>query len=162
MASLTRWTWVWALGVGDGQGSLAWVLQSTGSQRVEHDWVTELTWLKGTRGRHKGQNGSSCFLQPHKWQQERRNMYTHSWASLLAQQWRIHLQRHRFNPWVGKIPLRRKWQPTPVFLPGKPCGQRNLACYSPWGHRVGNDLATKHHPQSAEFNELMSYFTQRV
>ena len=36
-------------------------------------------------------------------------------------------ERHRFNPWVGKIPWRRKWQPTPVFLPGKFHGQRSLA-----------------------------------
>ena len=36
-----------------------------------------------------------------------------------------------FNPWVGKIPWRRKWQPTPVFLPGKSHGQRSLAGYSP-------------------------------
>ena len=28
-------------------------------------------------------------------------------------------RRHRFNPWVGKIPRKRKWQPTPVFLPGE-------------------------------------------
>ena len=28
-------------------------------------------------------------------------------------------RRHRFDPWVGKIPQRRKWQPTSVFLPGK-------------------------------------------
>ena len=37
--------------------------------------------------------------------------------------------RPGFNPWVGKIPLRRKWQPTPVFLPGKSHGQRRLAGY---------------------------------
>ena len=41
-------------------------------------------------------------------------------------------RRHRFNPWVRRIPWRRKWQPTPVFLPGKSRGQRNLAGYSPW------------------------------
>ena len=41
-------------------------------------------------------------------------------------------RRHRFDPWVGKIPWRRKWQPTPVFLPGKSHGQRNLEGYSPW------------------------------
>ena len=41
-------------------------------------------------------------------------------------------RRHRFDPWVGKIPW-RKWQPTPVFLPGKSHGQRSLAGYSPWG-----------------------------
>ena len=45
-------------------------------------------------------------------------------------------KRHRFNPWVGKIPWRRKWQPTPAFLPGKFHGQRSLAGYSPWGWRV--------------------------
>ena len=38
-----------------------------------------------------------------------------------------------FNPWVGKIPWNRKWQLTPVFLPGKAHGQRSLAGYSPWG-----------------------------
>ena len=49
-----------------------------------------------------------------------------------------------FDPWVRKIPWRRKWQPTPVFLPGKSCGPRNLASYSPWGRkRVRHDLATK-------------------
>ena len=38
--------------------------------------------------------------------------------------------RCRFNPWVRKIPWRRAWQPTPVFLPGKSHGQRSLAGYS--------------------------------
>ena len=44
---------------------------------------------------------------------------------------------------LGKISWRRKWQPTPVFLPGKSHGQRSLAGYSPWNRRVGHDLATK-------------------
>ena len=39
----------------------------------------------------------------------------------------------RFDPWVGKTLWRRKWQPTPVFLPGKSHGQRSLAGYCPWG-----------------------------
>ena len=43
------------------------------------------------------------------------------------------LKRCGFKPWVGKIPWSRKWQPTPVFLPGKFHGQRSLAGYSPWG-----------------------------
>ena len=38
-----------------------------------------------------------------------------------------------FSPWVGKIPWRRKWQPTPGFLPGKFHEQGSLAGYSPWG-----------------------------
>ena len=37
--------------------------------------------------------------------------------------------------WIGNIPWRRKWQSTPVFLPGKSHGQRNLAYYCPWGHK---------------------------
>ena len=48
-------------------------------------------------------------------------------------------ERRRFNSWVGKIPWRRKWQPTPVFLPGESHGQRSMTGYSPWGHRVGHD-----------------------
>ena len=45
---------------------------------------------------------------------------------------------------VRKIPWRRKWQPTPIFLPEKSHGQRSLAGYSTWGcKRVGHDLATK-------------------
>ena len=39
----------------------------------------------------------------------------------------------QFDPWVRKMPWRRKWQPTSVFLPGKSHGQRSLGVYSPWG-----------------------------
>ena len=54
-----------------------------------------------------------------------------------------------FNPWVGKIPWRRKWQPTPVFLPGKSHEQRSLADYNPWGcKRVRHSLVTKTTTQS--------------
>ena len=53
-------------------------------------------------------------------------------------------RRPRFNPCVRKIPWRMKWQPTPVFLPGKSHGQQRLASYSPWGNkRIGHDLAIK-------------------
>ena len=47
-------------------------------------------------------------------------------------------RRHEFNPWVGKIqkiPWRRKWQPTAVFLPGESHGQRSLVGYSSWGRK---------------------------
>ena len=43
--------------------------------------------------------------------------------------------RPRFDPWVGKIPWRREWLPTPVFLPGESHAQRSLVGYSPWGHK---------------------------
>ena len=39
------------------------------------------------------------------------------------------------DPWVGKIPGRRKWQPIPIFLPGESHGQRSLGGCSPWGHK---------------------------
>ena len=44
-------------------------------------------------------------------------------------------RRLRLDPWVEKIPWRRKWQPTPVFLPGESHGQRNLVGYSPRGQK---------------------------
>ena len=46
--------------------------------------------------------------------------------------------RQGFSPASGKIPWRRKWQPTPVFLPGKSHGRRNLAGYIPWGRKELN------------------------
>ena len=46
--------------------------------------------------------------------------------------------RQGFDPWVMKIPWRRKWQPTPVFLPGKSHGQRSLGGYSSWGHKMSD------------------------
>ena len=51
-----------------------------------------------------------------------------------ACQWR-RWKRCRFDPWVGKIPWRRKGQPTPVFLPGESPWERHLAGYSPWGRK---------------------------
>ena len=43
----------------------------------------------------------------------------------------MQFRRPGFNPWVGKIPWRREWQPTPVFLPGEFQGQGSMAGYSP-------------------------------
>ena len=44
-------------------------------------------------------------------------------------------RKQRSDSWVGRILLRRKWQPTPVFFPGKSHEQRSLVGYSPWGHK---------------------------
>ena len=41
-------------------------------------------------------------------------------------------KRCHLDPWVGKIPWRRAWQPTPAFLPGEFHGQRSLAGYNSW------------------------------
>ena len=58
----------------------------------------------------------------------------------------------KFDPWMRKIPWRRKWQPSPVFLPGKSHGQRSLEGHSPQGHkRVRHDLATKQQQKLGRF-----------
>ena len=52
-------------------------------------------------------------------------------------------KRPGLDPWVGKIPWSRKWQPTPVFLPGESHGQRSLAGYSPWCHKFNTNWGTQ-------------------
>ena len=49
-----------------------------------------------------------------------------------------------FDPWVRKILWRRKWQPTPVFLPGESHGQRSLVAYSPWGRKESDTIEQVH------------------
>ena len=65
------------------------------------------------------------------------------WTSLVAQTIKSlpPLQTPGFDPWIRKIPWRRKWQPTPVFLPGESHGQRSLVGYMRL-HRVGHDWMT--------------------
>ena len=48
---------------------------------------------------------------------------------------RLQCRRPGFDPWVEKIPWRREWQPTPLFLPGESHGQKSLAGYSSRGHK---------------------------
>ena len=112
-------------------GSRSWwwmgkpgVLQSTGSQRVGQDWATELNWIYISLGFPGGATGKEDTCQCRR------------------------QKRPRFYPWVGKIPWRRKWQSTPVFLPGESHGQRSLVSYSPWGCKgVRHDWATKQQQQ---------------
>jgi len=59
--------------------------------------------------------------------------FQYSWASLCLQ-----CRRPGFDSWLGKIPWRRAWQPTPVFLPGH--GQRSLVGYSPWGCKESDTI----------------------
>ena len=73
------------------------------------------------------------------------------WASMVVQKVKNppavqEMQETEFYPWVGKIPWRRKWQPTPVFLPGECYGQRSLAGYSLWG-RKWSDMTEHPHTQ---------------
>ena len=64
----------------------------------------------------------------------------------------------QFNPWVGKVPRSRKWQPTPVFLSGKSHVQRSLPGYSPWGHKeLDMTVHTYAHPPNPD-SETQSPF----
>ena len=67
------------------------------------------------------------------------------------------LQRGRSHPWVGKIPWRRKWQPTPVFLPGESCGQTSLVGYNPQSHKVGHNWSHLY-PFKNKDNIVYCYF----
>ena len=59
-------------------------------------------------------------------------------------------RRLGFDPWVRKIPQRRKWPPTPVFLPGKSHGQRSLAGYSPRGPKTRTQLSRCAHAETCQ------------
>ena len=76
-----------------------------------------------------------------------RNFITSPEKKKRMAQWEwIFLQYRRLesDPWIGKIPWKKKWQPTPVLLPRESHGQRSLAGYDSLGHKwVGQDWATK-------------------
>ena len=70
--------------------------------------------------------------------------------------------RCSLNPWIRKIPWRRKWQPIPVFLPQKACAQRSLEGYSPWSGRSWTWLPDSAHTQIYRQRwMLISYFSQQ-
>ena len=64
---------------------------------------------------------------------EKRNVLVYPSSGSAGKESASTAKRPRFDLWVGKIPWRRQWQPTPVFLPGESHRQRSLAGYSPWG-----------------------------
>ena len=83
-------------------------------------------------------------------------------ASLVAQTVKnlSSVQETRFDPWVGKIPSGREWQPTPVFLPGEFHGQRSLAGYGSWGCKeldTTERLSFTRFPGSATINYRWKY-----
>ena len=148
MASLTRWTWVWV-------NSRSWwwtgrpgVLQFMGSQRVRHDWVTELNWTDSVSWWRlsvgwshnmrllqklssfislEGCVAASCLCS-----------HCSSVTYLAVETWEIvaitalctsssHLSYLIYL-------RRRQWHPTPILLPGKSHEQRSLVGCRLWGH----------------------------
>ena len=67
-------------------------------------------------------------------------------------------RRYGFDPWVRKIPWRRKWQPTPVFLHGKSHGERSLKGYSPQSHKE-SDTTERAHMHALQWHCQNSYET---
>ena len=102
----------WTLGVGDGKGGLAccdsWGHKESDTTERLSDW-TDWTWIRIRRQRRFCATGYLLGLAGSDGEE------TAVWET-------------GFDPWVRKIPWRRKWQPTPVFLPGK-----SLVGYSPLG-----------------------------
>ena len=74
----------------------------------------------------------------------------------VAQWWRIHLPNRKwaFSPWTGKMPWRRAWQPSPVFLPAESHGQRRLAGYSPWGHKESDTTERLTHTHTQTHKDI--------
>ena len=140
MASLTQWAWVWA-----NSGSWWWIgrpgmLQSMGvskSRTQLSNWTELYIFWSGLLSIScpnsiviSGQVLDWLFQIVCNWDH-------HCFNSTLAQRLK-HLpamRRPGFDPWVRKIPWRRKWQPTPVLLPRKSHGQRSLVGYSLWGRK---------------------------
>ena len=63
-------------------------------------------------------------------------------------------QRCGFDPWVRKIPWRREWLPTLVFLPGESHGQRNLVGYSPWDYKESDMTEVIEHAYMQDLTEI--------
>ena len=123
-------------------------LQSTGSRRVGHDWVTSLWLFTFIHWRRKWQptpvflpgesQGRGSLVGCRLWGSHR---VGHDWSDLAAGgtsgkepacQFRSH-KRCGFSLWVGTIPWKRTWQITLVFLPRESHEQRSLVGYSPPG-----------------------------
>ena len=115
-------------------------LQSMGPQRTGHNWVLTHSGISSYK------EWILCalfiiamFVQfykhwKHWWIDARSYARRLPWW-LSGKESACQCRRPGFNPWVRKIPWRRKWQPNPVFLPGKFQDKGALWGYSPWGHK---------------------------
>ena len=123
----------------------AWWAAVHGSQRVRHGWATEHS------------TAFHCAHTPHLFYE-----LSSCWPLWLL--WFLGIISH-FSPWRLRwesVCLQcgrhwgRKWQPTPVLLPGKSHGQRSLVGYSPWGHRESDTTERLH------FTSLFKWFINSI
>ena len=84
--------------------------------------------------------------------EEVRSTYNRQFKKRFICYTRVPTQKHIY--WVRKIPWRGKWQPTPVFLPGKSHGQRSLVGYSPWGRK---ELDTHTHTHTHTCKRMLKF-----
>ena len=139
VASLTRWTWVWV-----NSGSWWWtgrpgVLWFMGSQRVGHDWATELNWTENDTISQIHDNVFSyllgriiCFSNHPQISREEMSYWN---VFSLGQQSKFLFWP--LCPWClvsSLVNLKIKWHPTPVLLLGKSHGWKSLLGCNPWGH----------------------------
>ena len=112
-------------------------LLSMESHRVGHDW-SDLAAAAADKGMNK------CLLHSHFRGEEQLRAYQIQIQDILilklpwwlsVKESAFQCRRHGIHSWFRKIPWRREWQLTPVFLPGKSHGQRRLAGHSPWDHK---------------------------
>ena len=91
------------------------------------EWCLKLTGKEHVWTQANEKSTATCFNALH-------SLLIYTWFSwwLNGQESTCQCRRFGPNPWVMKIPWRRKWQPTPVFLPGKSHVQRSLVGYSHW------------------------------
>ena len=144
-------------------------LQCMGSLKVGHDWTTSLSLFTFMHWRRKWQP-TPVFLPG---ESQGRGAW---WAAICgvtqsrtrlkrlsssSRWWRIYLKCKRpgFDLWVRKIPWRREWLLTPVFLPGEFHEQRSLVGYTPWGCRVGYDWVTNILTFKINFNDMFYLIT---
>ena len=145
--------------ISQGEASSAWRYQQSFAGEKEQDLQWRPRWGRvirrgDGRGQETGWETEDVFGEPQgpcHWEWGWEDRKTEWWEFLTpGQGWTLleghrypggswqsgkestcQRRRHRFDPWIGKIPWRRKWQPTPVFLPGESHGQRSLVGYSP-------------------------------
>ena len=131
-------------------------LQSMGSLRVGHNWATSLSLFTFMHWRRKWQptpvflpgesQGRGSLVGCRLWGRTesdtteatyQQQQHHHHWTEFpwwfSGKESDCQCRRLGFNSWVRKIPWRRKWKTTLVFLSGKFHGQRSLVGYSPWG-----------------------------
>ena len=115
------------------------MLLSMALQRVRHDLVTEQQ-QKGQWGLPRGHSVKEPTCQCRR------------------------LQRCCFAPWVGKIPWRRKWLTTPVFLPGRSHGRRSLVGYIVMGGKESDmtEHARSAHGQRASAHQQSFFLLQKT